>query len=389
MNIDDSRPSWASTPVGQKNYYPALDGLRGFAILLVVTFHCFNHIYEGGGKLAKLILMGPHLGWVGVPIFFCLSGFLVTLPFWKAKEKPGGWWPKNYTAKRVIRIIPSFYLSIVFSAVLGGIVYGEWAAYGKAALLWLLGIGLYVPSPVDYFNGPYWSLIVEMQFYVLLPFLFLFCRNLNPKITAWIVVGFTVAISVLSRWITVSILSGGTSDEVTRPLMGYFSPMDLFALGMIFSYMVYYKIGLQYLRAIPYWILITGLLLFGVLGQPILRGRTSNEPFSWTIYELRHAFSAVASFILILVQLHVHSFFYWFFSRKWIIYLGAISYEWYLFHDPVRWYVVKWAEGTTGYWESILFGAIAPFILGLLFTIAVHHGFYLPVSAFLRKRFVK
>src|SRR5579859_2245497 len=95
------------------SHFDALDGLRGVAILLVVAYHAFytNPAY---GILARLGDDVIQAGWMGVPIFFVLSGFLISYPFFlKRMENPQAWYQRGYVWRRAAKILPPFYLSIV------------------------------------------------------------------------------------------------------------------------------------------------------------------------------------------------------------------------------------------------------------------------------------
>src|SRR5436189_508497 len=82
-----------------RQHYPALDGVRGIAILLVVFFHNFR------------FLNYFFFGWLGVDLFFVLSGFLITDILLQTVNKPR-FLQKFYT-RRVLRIFPLFYLAII------------------------------------------------------------------------------------------------------------------------------------------------------------------------------------------------------------------------------------------------------------------------------------
>ncbi len=82
-----------------KHHYPALDGLRGIAILLVVFLHNFrfmNYFF---------------FGWLGVDLFFVLSGFLITNILLNTLDNPH--FLRNFYIKRVLRIFPLYYLILV------------------------------------------------------------------------------------------------------------------------------------------------------------------------------------------------------------------------------------------------------------------------------------
>jgi peptidoglycan/LPS O-acetylase OafA/YrhL len=145
-----------------KMYYPALDGMRGLAILLVIVYHNFSFI-----KFA-------HWGWSGVDLFFVLSGFLITEILIKTVDHHHYF--KNFYAKRALRILPLYYLSLGLAIwILPGIVgRPDIFTYYKRNQLWLwlfLQNWLYIfKQPESHgFLGHLWSLAIEEQFYLIWP----------------------------------------------------------------------------------------------------------------------------------------------------------------------------------------------------------------------------
>ena len=82
-----------------RSYYPALDGLRGVAILMVVLLHNF-------GFMSYFFF-----GWLGVDLFFVLSGFLITDILLKTLGQPN--FLRNFYMRRILRIFPLFYLILI------------------------------------------------------------------------------------------------------------------------------------------------------------------------------------------------------------------------------------------------------------------------------------
>src|SRR5215510_2969307 len=88
----------------KRSYYPALDGLRGLAILLVVFYHNFDFISYSV------------FGWIGVDLFFVLSGYLITTILLNSLKHPG--YLQNFFSKRVLRIFPLYYSCLIIFLII-------------------------------------------------------------------------------------------------------------------------------------------------------------------------------------------------------------------------------------------------------------------------------
>jgi peptidoglycan/LPS O-acetylase OafA/YrhL len=98
-------------PVAQsrvsERYIPALDGIRGLAILLVL-FHHFRFLLEPIYRSQHVLLLLADGGWCGVELFFVLSGFLITGILLDTRESPRFF--RTFYARRVLRIFPVYFL---------------------------------------------------------------------------------------------------------------------------------------------------------------------------------------------------------------------------------------------------------------------------------------
>lgn len=192
-------PSRAAT--GRRD--PALDGLRGVAILLVYIFH-----YGGGLRSTHAAVRGlgyfAETGWTGVILFFALSGFLITGSLWDSREQPHVL--RNFYLRRVLRIFPLYY-AIIFIALFASVARGT--RLGELGPVFLYaGFMQNLPgcvtkallpvSPLPLFH--LWSLAVEEQFYILWPALVLLsgARSRALNISLWIV-AFSEAFRVLTH----------------------------------------------------------------------------------------------------------------------------------------------------------------------------------------------
>lgn len=143
-------------------HIPALDGLRGLAILLVIVFH-FTVTDRGADGIRRVVLHATSAGWVGVDLFFVLSGFLITSILLDARGTEGYF--RNFYMRRVLRIFPLYYGTLLVAFVLLPLfhrvaVQNEWA-------LWVY-VANFFPARGSAFIH-FWSLAVEEQFYMVWP----------------------------------------------------------------------------------------------------------------------------------------------------------------------------------------------------------------------------
>ena len=172
----------------------ALTGVRAFAALWVVLFHCW--IMAGRPSptfdlrvtqfdLTPLV----KFGWLGVDLFFVLSGFLLTRQAWGkvGRGKAEGWLPsqfgETYTSflrRRILRVYPAYYAVISVLLVLAALhLYRSLPEKGDL-LLHLVMFHNVVARYLESINDVLWSIPFEWQFYLVFPFLFIILRRTNP-----------------------------------------------------------------------------------------------------------------------------------------------------------------------------------------------------------------
>jgi peptidoglycan/LPS O-acetylase OafA/YrhL len=150
------------TPPSAAGHVPALDGARGVAILLVLVFH-FAGPFPGEPDLpSKIVRAGMAGGWIGVDLFFVLSGFLITRNLLadggETRGALGRFW-----RNRALRIFPAYYLFLIAQALFTST---------PNASYWLYYCNWTQPfDPVELGSSRshLWSLAIEEQFYLLWP----------------------------------------------------------------------------------------------------------------------------------------------------------------------------------------------------------------------------
>ncbi len=164
--VKDEGP--AAAPRG---HLPALDGLRGVAVLAVLLFH-FAHLDRPAGVAQRWLLAATGAGWAGVDLFFVLSGFLITGILLDARGSSGYF--RAFYLRRVLRIFPLYYayLAVLFWVVPRLAPHLDVKAGSQGWLWTYLGNVLFAreggfhASP---YTGHFWSLAVEEQFYLAWP----------------------------------------------------------------------------------------------------------------------------------------------------------------------------------------------------------------------------
>ncbi len=195
----------------------ALDGLRGIAILFVILFHA--------GRLWA--------GWIGVQIFFVLSGYLITSLLLNDKDLPAGSYMKRFYWRRALRIFPLYYGYLLLFAAFYLILKTP-AVFGRDwpyLFTYTLNFRRIFP---DFGSNPYygrfWSLAVEEQFYLIWPTLVYFVPR---KYLTGLVLA-VIGICPLLRAVAPYLLSGiVTTPAQMGEAIYYLTPcqMDSFATG--------------------------------------------------------------------------------------------------------------------------------------------------------------
>jgi peptidoglycan/LPS O-acetylase OafA/YrhL len=144
------------------SHIPALDGVRGLAIVLVVGFHS-QVLLDGSNAGERLWLNVFSAGWSGVDLFFVLSGFLITTILIQSRGESNYF--RNFFMRRVLRIFPLYFGSLLLLFSLLNVPELQWW-YWLFVQNWVpVFDGTYQPMALQ----PFWSLAIEEQFYLVWP----------------------------------------------------------------------------------------------------------------------------------------------------------------------------------------------------------------------------
>lgn len=253
----------------ERKFRPDVEGLRAVAVALVVLSHARVPWFEGG--------------YIGVDVFFVLSGFLITGLLVRERATTGSISMAGFYARRARRILPAASLVLIVTVAAsyrwlgflrGDVIAedGKWAAVFAANLRFASEGTQYLnltapPSPLQH----YWSLAVEEQFYLVWPILFLIVASVAPRMKLAAKLAAVLAVIILASfaWSVVQTNSNAT--------WAFFSPLTRaweLALGALLA------VSLPQLRRAPRhvgpWLSWTGLA--GVIGAALVLDNSTVFP---------------------------------------------------------------------------------------------------------------
>lgn len=385
--------SWEIKP-STGSHFEVLDGLRGVAILMVVVLHTLYTNPEHG-VVARVLGLMITSGWVGVPIFFVLSGFLISYPFFKQRHRDSQfWYPKGYVLRRIGKIVPPFYLSIAFFLIFYWFRFHD-PAYFYSALKWASWCGSYL-SIDPLFNGPYWSLMIEAQFYILLPLLFWSTRSMSVRRSAMVFFLLLFALPIVMRHVAwpagVTVLPDYFTDAaklVSQRLSQLPCQIDYFAYGIFFAGM-YASLGksvdnLRVLSVLGYLgllLLILFVLLWAIWSDQFdIRA----HPTRWSV-EFNHFLPGLAGFLLLFFVFDPNCVGSRLLGMPMLRFTGIVSFEWFLLHWPItNWFAEMFGHTHGNLWAYFL-KTIFPLALTFGLSVLVYRWFSLPILNWARER---
>jgi peptidoglycan/LPS O-acetylase OafA/YrhL len=230
----------AGSSPGDRAFRPDVEGLRAVAILLVVLYHA------GLSRLSG--------GFVGVDVFFVVSGYVITGVLLRERAATGKTSLLGFYARRCRRILPAATLVILVTVALSyiflGVFGGDSAAVdGRWAAVFLANFH-FASTGADYLNASrlpsplqnYWSLSVEEQFYLVYPTLFLLVTRLRGGVSREVRLAVALGIVVVGSFVL------SVMQTSANPVLAYYSPFTRaweLALGALVA------VGARWLMRLP------------------------------------------------------------------------------------------------------------------------------------------
>lgn len=322
------------------NYRPEIDGIRALAVIAVIVNH-----------FSKSLLPG---GYLGVDMFFVISGYVITSSLYRTKEESFGGFAVGFYERRIKRLAPALAVFVLAASLVIAVVNpdsGSQLSMGSKALLGISNIAFYLNS-VDYFAQSTelnifthtWSLGVEEQFYILFPLLIWFSGYAKQK------------------------------KNGARVLLFGISALTASSL-VLFKYLLAVNQPAAYFLMPPrFWEISAGCLVFVLLEQGTLIGKALNSvsPVLPTLLIIilmlvgvENSFIPTVAVVLttstLISSLKQGAFPFSFFASRPVVYVGLISYSLYLWHWGVL-ALSRWTIGTPLWavpWQVVLMFSLA------------------------------
>jgi len=386
-------PATADAGLSRVPYLPGLDGLRAIAVIGVMIYHAHHDWLPGG--------------FLGVEVFFVISGYLITLLLMGERERNGNVDLRQFWARRFRRLLPALYVMMAFVAVYIAAFYP--VAREQTRGDFLAGI-FYISNWYEIFVGQgygaseafvplrhLWSLAVEEQFYLVWPLVMVaILRRSRSRLPAvgLKLIGVSVVIAIVVAWLYVpGVVASSCGTEFTRGTwtifgrciavndmlyLGSFSRAGGLMLGAGFA-MLWRPVAimrgplrdkgrrLDVLAALGLAVIVFFMLTM------YLQERGVYNPW---LYRGGFFVTGVATLLLIAATTHQGAATGKLLGHKALVWVGTRSYGLYLFHWPVFQMIRKQAN---------IQMSIPQIILGLLITVPITEASYRFIETPIRK----
>jgi peptidoglycan/LPS O-acetylase OafA/YrhL len=329
-------------------YNPALDGLRAVAVMLVVFFHARAPIALGG--------------YIGVDIFFVLSGYLITSLLLSELAAKGRLDLPRFYLRRFLRLTPALFAMLAVYVLVAPLLWPTIADHGKQAVIAAVYLSDYA---VAFWGTPNllnhtWSLSVEEHFYLLWPLALLAAhRRWDRRSLIW-VLGIVYVLATLFRWVCV-VRGQGWQQVYYRfdtHLSGLMLGAWLAALRQDEALFGKLKGAMPWLM----WIPVFAIICLQYRWQDLWMSTWGISVAEWATVALLLAVQTPASQVSTML------------SQAPLVWLGKISYGLYLWHYPIFRYLRD-----DHHWSDVL-------MIGLPLSVALAAVSYYTVEAWGTRR---
>jgi peptidoglycan/LPS O-acetylase OafA/YrhL len=335
-----------------------LDGLRLLAALFVATWHLTGiddpAVWRGSPRtvVPAVHAVGVY-GWVGVELFFLISGFVICMSSWDRRVG-------DFVGSRAARLLPGYWAAVVFTSVVlwfSPTIFGYDGA--KPTLTRVLSnlTMMHMPLGVDSIDPVYWTLWYELRFYVLFGVMLAFGLTYRRVLVFCGVWGFLSVLAPQSNW----------------------PPLDA-VVGSDYSWFFIGGIVIYLMRRFGQNLLLWGLLvLCWLMGQNRIQdpeganASIAHQPIGWTVTVV----AMTAAFALVTAAgLGAFDRVRW----RWLTTAGAVSYPFYLLHEKIGWELINRFRGSWNGYVSLAAAVAVILTLAWVLHLAVER----PLSPLIR-----
>ncbi|MCB5179107.1 acyltransferase family protein [Streptomyces antimicrobicus] len=353
-------PAQARNSAARRPRLYVLDGLRLIAALSVVAFHWagVNIHPEVWGQKPQTLMPDTHrfaaYGWMGVQLFFLISGFVICMSCW-------GRSPRDYFTSRVVRLYPAYWAGIVITTLVVNFAATVRPSRGPMSISDVLTnlTMLERPLGVTEADGVYWTLWIELRFYLLF------------AVVAVMGLTYRRVLAFCGIWAILAVITPGVDSKLMDTV---FMPQDApYFIAGVAMYLIYrFGVNPMLLGVVGFsWLIAQNRLHVTVGGYEY----EVHHTLSWPVM----AFISAAAFLVMLaVSMGAFNWVRW----KWLTVAGALTYPVYLLHQELGWAMIRWGRDH----------GIAPFpLLAICLTVIlllswlVHRFVERPLSGVLKR----
>jgi len=363
------------------DFFPCLDGIRGLAVLGVVIFHTVH--LNPNSWLNHVILCFTKSLWMCVPVFFVLSGFLISYTVFKNADKFDAF---SYSARRFGKIGPPYILALI---VFGGLLF-FWKHPDNLA-----GSVLAYATTLAHFqngwaclNPAFWSLMVEIHFYTILPLLYFGFRRIS-RFPEWLTLAVFLIVPPVIR-LTTHLPASASMDDWFWHANLFPRAMDNFALGILFAILYTRFRGRAGIAGISSRIAHLGffVMLATYCVHAFLEWRFPMGPSNRILYfETFRYLAALSTFLLLfLVFIPTPTALHRALGWPALAFVGLISYEWFLFHQPPIQFLEDLLQNSHGGLSVFLLRTVAPTVVTFAASAFVYFYISAPILSKIKTR---
>lgn len=315
--------------MNSSKYIAGIDGLRAIAVLSVLVFHAGFEYFSGG--------------YVGVDVFFVISGYLITGLILSQIRTTGSFSFRDFYARRVRRLFPALFATMTLTFFFAALLFTpqHFQRLGGEIISSILSVSNYFFwSESGYFDTASefkpllhtWSLSVEEQFYLLWPLILVFLSQKKNKKALWIAIAvggllsFGINILFTNEFISSSALWQSITDGKkvdSASLIYFFTPFRIFEFAIGAALVLIPKPSSNGIRLDVLFSIGLALILYAV--------------FSYTEATLFPSYNALAPCVgaaLIIYSIDA-KYLGWIVRNRLMVKIGVISYSLYLVHWPI------------------------------------------------------